>query len=212
MIAVEFRIDTPILQESLTHAPEMIISYEEMYQTDDEILFLFWATEGDLTTFEDGLDTDPTVTNPTQLAETQTRRLYRVTFTEYGENVATYPTWPGLNITLLDATTATTHEGWIFQMQMSDRETLQQYQKICTENNLDFRLKTIYEVRESTTKAETQLTNSQQEALIAAHELGYFRVPRQASLAAVADHCGISSQALSERLRRGTATLVDTAL
>lgn len=212
MIVVEFRIDTPILQKSLTRAPEMVISYEEMYQTDDGILFLFWAAEGDLTAFEDGLAADPTVTNPTQLAETQTRCLYRVTFTEYGENVATFPIWPKLDISLLDATTATTHEGWIFRMRMPGRETLQQYREMCAENNLNFRLKTVYEVKENATKADAQLTSSQREALVAARELGFFQVPRQASLATVADHCGISSQALSERLRRGTATLIDTAL
>ncbi|UPM41834.1 helix-turn-helix domain-containing protein [Halocatena salina] len=212
MIVVEFRMNSPILQESLTHAPEMTISYEEMYQTDEGILFLFWATEGDLTAFEDGLDADPTVANPTQLAETQTRRLYRVTFTEYGENVATYPTWPELNITVLDATTATTHEGWILRMQMSSRETLQRFREICAENDLEFCLKTVYKARENATEADTQLTSSQREALIAARELGYFQVPRRVPLATVADHCGISSQALSERLRRGTATLIDTAL
>ncbi len=130
MMVVEFRIDTPILQKSLTHAPEMVISYEEIYQTDDGILFLFWAAEGDLTAFDDSLAADPTVTNPTQLAETQTRCLYRVTFTEYGENVATFPIWPRLDISLLDATTATTHEGWIFRMRMPSRETLQQYREM----------------------------------------------------------------------------------
>ncbi|RRJ32489.1 helix-turn-helix domain-containing protein [Halocatena pleomorpha] len=212
MIVVEVRMESPILQESLAHAPEMIINYEEMYQTGNEILFLFWTTEGDLAAFEDGLDADPTVANPTQLAETQTRRLYRVTFTKYGKSVATYPAWPELDMSLLDATTATTHGGWILRIQMSNRETLQQFQEICAENGIDIFLKTVHKVRENTTEADTQLTSSQREALLTARELGYFQVPRRVPLATVADHCGISSQALSERLRRGTATVIDTAL
>lgn len=212
MIVVEFQIDTPILQESLTHTPRTIISYEELYQTEGKIRFLFWAEGGDLTAFEDGLTADPTVANPTQLTETQTRRLYRVTFTEYGESVATSPFWPGLDISLLHATTKTVPEGWIFRMRMPDRETLQQFHDKCEDNDTSIHLKTVYQEEDNTTKADAQLTSCQQEALVAAHDLGYFQIPRRASLADVSDHCDISSQALSERLRRGTATLIQTSL
>ena len=210
MLVVEFRVDSPILQDALAHAPETIVIHEQQYQTSDGITYLFWAEDSDLAAFEEGLAADPTVTNISQLAETPTRRMYRVTFTDYGESVATFPSWSGLDISLLDSTAS--HKGWEVRMRMPDRDTLHQYREVCEENNLSFYLTSIYEEKEATSKAEAQLTTVQREALTTARELGYFEIPQQASLADVADQLEISPQALSERLRRGTVTLIDAVL
>lgn len=210
MLVVEFRLDSPILQEALTHAPETVVIHEELYQTSDGITYLFWAEGSDLAAFEDGLAADPTVANVSQLTETPTRRMYRVSFTDYGERVATFPSWSELDISLLGSTAS--HKGWEAQMRMPDRDTLHQYRKVCEENDLPFHLMSIYEEEEATSKVEAQLTTVQREALTTAYERGYFEIPRQASLADVADHLEISPQALSERLRRGTATLIDVVL
>lgn len=209
MFIVKFHLDSPILQRALARAPATTVQYEEQYQTSDGITLLFWAEGGDHTAFERGLTTDPTVTNLVQLAETQERRLYRVNFTPTGEEVATFPEWRELDISLLDATA--TYEHWDVQMRVPDRDALHQYREACTERVLDFRLKAIYE-ESAETKAGTQLTDCQRTTLTTARELGYFEIPRRASLADVADQCGVSSQAASERLRRGTATLVDMVL
>jgi len=217
MIITEFRVDSPILQEALTQAPTTTVTHDEEYQTSDGIAFLFWVKGDDLTAFDDGLSADSTVTNPVQLAETRARRLYRVTFTDRGESVATFQSWAELNISLLRSTA--THEGWNVRMRMPDRETLEKYRETCAERDLQFQLQAIYETTEAVptadataSTAEAQLTDSQRKAFTTARELGYFQIPREASLADVADHCEVSSQAVSERLRRGTATLVDTVL
>lgn len=209
MFVVEFRVDSPLLQEALGHSSDTTVRHEEQYRTTEGITLLFWAEGGDFETFEDGVAADPTVTDLLQLAETQTRRLYRVSFTETGEDVATFPSWSELNLSLLDS--VGTHQGWEVRMRMPDRKALEQFRGVCEERDLRFQLKTIYEER-GATHAEVQLTNSQRETLVTARELGYFQIPRQASLGDVADHCRVSSQATSERLRRGTATLIDVAL
>jgi predicted DNA binding protein len=56
------------------------------------------------------------------------------------------------------------------------------------------------------------LTPAQADALRAAHDMGYFRVPRDADAAAVADALGISKSAFLERLRRGLDRLLGEAL
>ena len=210
MFVVEFRVDSPILQDALAHAPKTVVIHEELYQTSDGITYLFWAEDSDLAAFEEGLAADPTVTNISQLAETPTRRMYRATLTDYGESVATFPSWSELDISHLRSTAS--HNGWEVRMRMADRDTLHQYCEVCEENDLPFHLMSIYEETEATSKAEAQLTTVQREALTTARERGYFEIPRQASLADVGDHLEISPQALSERLRRGTATLIDTVL
>lgn len=53
------------------------------------------------------------------------------------------------------------------------------------------------------------LTDRQTEALRTAYEMGYFDVPRGASLETVAAELGISSSAVSERLRRAQTQLIE---
>lgn len=56
------------------------------------------------------------------------------------------------------------------------------------------------------------VTAPQREALIMAIQRGYYSVPKETSLEQVASELGISQQALSERLRRGTRTLIEDAV
>ncbi|WP_247000785.1 helix-turn-helix domain-containing protein [Halosolutus gelatinilyticus] len=62
------------------------------------------------------------------------------------------------------------------------------------------------------TSARTPLTSTQYEAIYKAYELGYFDVPRRITLEELADELDVSHQALSERLRRSHAALVDAEL
>jgi len=210
MLVVEFHLDSHILRTALERAPGTTVSHEDQYRTADGITLLFWAAGGDPAAFEDGLAADPTVTNVARLADARHRRLYRVLFTAEGEDVTTFPAWGELDLSLLDATA--TAEGWDLRMRMPDRDTLHRFREVCDENDVGFRLASVYEEREAATVSDARLTAVQREALLAAHELGYYDIPRGASLADVADHLDVSSQALSERLRRGTARLVETSL
>jgi len=56
------------------------------------------------------------------------------------------------------------------------------------------------------------LTDEQLEALVVAHEMGYFTVPRETTQADVAAELDISPASLSERLKRGQERLVERHL
>lgn len=206
---VELRLDSPLLRDALGNAPGVSIGHEEQYLTDDGINYLFWAEGGDFTAFEDGLDADRTVTNVAQLAETEAGRLYRVTFTDHGEEFATFPAWGDLDISILDSTG--THEGWKVRMRMPDRDALREFRGICADRSVPLELVSILEERRAGA-TDVGLTAEQREALTVARELGYFDVPRRTSMTEIADRLGISSQAVSERIRRGTDALVDDNL
>lgn len=210
MLVVEFQIDSPFLREALAAAPEATVTPEELYRTEDRGVVHFWLEDCDRETFEDGLAVDPTVTDAVTLAETETRWLYRVACTDYGWQVVTFPSWSELDIVFLAATAS--HEGWDVRLRMPDRTALKEYRAVCEERDLDFQLQALYEEREAVTGADAQLTTDQREALVTAYRLGYFQVPRRASLTEVAEPFDISPQALSERLRRGTSTLVRASL
>ena len=60
-------------------------------------------------------------------------------------------------------------------------------------------------------RSSIELTAKQREALTRALETGYFEIPRKVGLVELAGEFGITDNAMSERIRRGTATLVRNA-
>ena len=56
------------------------------------------------------------------------------------------------------------------------------------------------------------LTDEQRVALTTAYRAGYFNEPRDISLSEVADEMGLSSTAMSGRLRRGVGNLIAATL
>ena len=56
------------------------------------------------------------------------------------------------------------------------------------------------------------LTDKQRDALIAAHDAGYFEKPRRTTASELADEFDLSQQAFSERLQRGTSKLIENSL
>jgi predicted DNA binding protein len=56
------------------------------------------------------------------------------------------------------------------------------------------------------------LTDPQYETLTTGVEQGYFDIPRETTAEELADELGISHQALSERFRRATRSLVESTL
>lgn len=210
MLLVEFQVDSPILRDALARVPEMTVTHEQQYQEADAIRYLFWAEGGDFEAFEDALGEDPTVTQPTRLAAAACRRLYRVLFTETGESAATFPAWSDLDLSIQQSWG--TAEGWTVRMRMPDRDALSTYREICEDRGLTFSVTSIYEETDVDGAGTAVVTPAQRDALQAALEQGYFDVPRRASLSDVAAELGVSSQAASERVRRGVATLVGATL
>ncbi|MFQ3320517.1 MAG: putative DNA binding protein [Natronomonas sp.] len=74
------------------------------------------------------------------------------------------------------------------------------------------RISPLGEEGETTVETRWNLTPGQAEALEAAHEMGYFEVPKGADAAAIAAELGVSKSAFLERLRRAQAALFDQVL
>ena len=97
--------------------------------------------------------------------------------------------------------------GWRQVRWFADRDAFEEY---CTfwRRNGSFTLYRLGRAEDEDDPA-TELTDRQREALRVAHEMGYFDVPRTASLDEVASELDISAPSLSERLRRAQAHLVE---
>ena len=109
-----------------------------------------------------------------------------------------------------------TPTGWIQRRWFGDRDAFDEYRRFWQRNGDGFSLRQL--TRDAGAGAagsdgrDDRLTDRQREALATAHELGYFEVPRTASLGDVAAELGITAASASERLRRAQAELVASEL
>lgn len=211
---VEFRIETPIYRVTMESVPGMVLEHVNLHFFPAErVRDVNWAYGDDFEVFEDGLDADPTIAEFVLLAEIEDHRLYRVTFTEAAEDKFIFPIATELDVTFLDI--AVTKEGVHYNARFPSREALLEIRDACRERDLTFHLNRMY--NEEQTKrvgrdSKYGVTEAQREALLAALDYGYYAIPREATLEEVASELGISTQAISTRLRRGLANLLDSTL
>lgn len=99
-------------------------------------------------------------------------------------------------------------DGWFDLDMTATRAELDRFRAGLTDSPLEFELQSI--VGQDST--EGLLTDRQQEVLEAALRMGYFEVPRDATLEAVATELGIDKSTASGVLRRGEARMLKAHL
>jgi predicted DNA binding protein len=99
---------------------------------------------------------------------------------------------------------------WHLDLRFPSRDAVTAFHDACREKGIAVTVTRISERPGSA--AQSELTSKQHEALLVAYERGYFDIPREVTLTDLAEQLGISTQALSQRLRRGNRTLVRESL
>lgn len=173
----------------------------------DVVMPMLWIRAEDGDAARAALDADPTVERIELIDALDGARLYRLEWIDRVDLV--------LHILLharailLSATG--TGERWTLSLLYPDRETVRETAAFCETHGIDFEVAAVAEMTDAP-RGRSTLSEEQYEALVAAREQGYFDIPRQVGLRPLAESLGISHQALSERLRRGTRALVDELL
>lgn len=204
---VEFWFDVSTLRVALEKAPGMTVEMDHMTSTDTVPLRkFFWARNGDFDAFEAGLDRDPTVEDPKLITTGQDCRYYRVTYHPELPAVEAYRASVELDGVVLKA--GTDGDGWNGQIRFPDRNSLVEWRNRCEDAGLTIEINAIYDQEHEPPEPDYGLSPEQRDALVTAANAGYFSIPRETPLAGVGDELGISSQAASERLRRGMVTLI----
>jgi len=206
-VIAEFRVWSSVLAmaETLDAMSDIEIDLVQQAGTDPNTPYLlFWVTGDSLAAFDEKLHDDATVTNVERYTKAADRVLYRARITETAD-VVFYSLWVELGAEQIDVRYA---DGWWYnRMRLPDRDALATIEEWCVDSGVDFDLQAVY-TDDETAYPRATLTDEQREVLQVAHDLSYFDVPRSATLADVAAELGISSQAASERLRRGHRQLI----
>jgi predicted DNA binding protein len=101
---------------------------------------------------------------------------------------------------------AGTAQLWDIRLQFPSHGTLTAFRQRCADAGVSLSVRRLFTPRLDCNTDE--LTSAQAEALVTAYDRGYFTVPRQTSLTALATDLDISDSALSQRIRRGIATVL----
>ncbi|WP_266077768.1 helix-turn-helix domain-containing protein [Haladaptatus caseinilyticus] len=165
------------------------------------------ATTSDLPSVRSSLIDDPSVTDAKLLTDLGDRGLFAMKWDGRVHEATTLLT--KLDTSILAARAA--NQTWRFQIQSDDRKTLSTIYESCHDADLPVE---VQNVRERTTllKESHRLTTQQYETLRSAIDRGYYDIPRKVTTEDLADELGISHQAISERLRRGHRSLVESGL
>jgi len=100
-----------------------------------------------------------------------------------------------------------TKDEWRFEVRGESQEAIAEFREDCQKNDIPIEITAVHAMLPI--KGEGyELTETQREALVLAHERGYFDTPRKASLEEIADELGITQQSLSSRLKRGHRRLI----
>ncbi len=157
-------------------------------------------------TFED----DPTVKRYELVSWSDQRGIYYIEHTPETKLISTIVV--GVNGFLTH--TETKEKGWLVKLLLPDKDALTTIWQYARENDMSLDIIEIHgsESADEESSNSYGLTPEQRTALLKAYEEGYFQEPRDMSLSDVADEMGLSSTAMSGRLRRGMQNLIRTTI
>jgi hypothetical protein len=201
-IVAEFTIDAGqfLLGRVLRTGGGMNIEIERVVPASRRIMPYVWVSGGDRVEFEESVRGTDEVRELLHLDTIEERSLYRIDWDETVESLI-------YGMVETDATILEAHGGdsWLFRIRFNDHESLSAFSDYCQRHDIRLNVRRVHNLTAEEVRDEPfGLTDEQREAIEIALDRGYFEVPRRATLSDLAAEVGVSQQAVSERLRRGT--------
>lgn len=207
-LIVEVRVppESFVLGRTLEELSDVKVEFEFIVPTEDAPMPFLWV-DTDSADFEREARADPTVENARRAASFDDSALYRI---EWAEPDYGFLGWfRDGNATLLQADGEV--DEWHFKLRVESQDELGLFQTYCNEHDIRFELVRLYGLHEPK-MGQFNVSQKQFEALTTALRMGYFDIPRDATLDELADELGVTSRAVSERLRRGQTNLIHNSL
>jgi predicted DNA binding protein len=167
---------------------------------------LLRATGASASTVRDALEADDTTASVELVSRCERSALFRVRWTARSRFLTAVLVGNGGAV----LTARGTREAWTFRLLFPERDAVSTTYDACME--YDVSIDWIRSLKEGAFPGDSRLTDTQSVTLETALESGYYGVPRDVAIEALAAELGVSHQALSERLRRAHSTLVENGL
>ena len=177
-------------------------------RTDPENDAYFFLVGNSRDSFEQALAADHTIADAKRLSGFKSKHLYRLTYSDVALLIS--PTVTEVGGLTHDATA--TNNGWMFTLQVPDRDALSTIWDHARDNGIAWDLIELNRGKPLANDTMYGLTDTQRETLMIALEEGYFSEPREVTLADLADTLDVSQSAAGGRLRRGLEALLQATL
>lgn len=203
-LVLEWRQAAPFVKitDVPSEVPEMDLTVERWRVESDERVRAFILADGTaFETFESELEGLKTVEEFSLISEVGSARMYQVRFISKTQHM---PEHSGVKGVISDIEIQS--DGLHITAHFQNREEVVKLIEFLEEKGLEVETHSIYETRESSAAGE--ISEKQQEALVAAYEHGYFDVPKETTLSDLADELDVSPSSLSGRLKRAQQHLV----
>lgn len=188
-----------------TH-PDAVVEIERVVPTGSTVMPYFWIEGVDGETVRESLSAVADFETVTLVDSACGRSLFRC------ECVGTHEGLLGAivdsDVTMLSA--VGTESGWRIDVRGDEQRAITAFDRACRDAGIVPTLSELTDAGSAAIEGAPELTDRQRAALTLAHERGYFSEPRTTTLEEIATELGISRQALSNRLRRGYRTLVES--
>jgi predicted DNA binding protein len=171
-------------------------------------VYFFWFEASDFEAVESALDEDHTVADYAVIVEREDRRTYRIEYSEEAKLLT--PAMTEVGGLILESRSHS--NGWELRIHLTDHDGLYALSEYAAGEGIRLEILSLKQTEETYDRFDLGLTDEQREALVAAFVHGYFDEPRRTSLEGLASLLGISQTAVSGRLRRASASLVEEVL
>lgn len=196
------------LEHTFSVAPDVRIEIERLATHSREwVMPILWATYDDPDEIEQALQADPSITELEAMNTTGDIREFTV---EWAEDVQKLVDQIVDQHGIMQEAEAA-NQAWYLKLKFVDQDALNDFQEYFDDQEYEFELQRIYH-ETGPKEREYDLTPEQREVLVLALENGYFSVPRDAQIQDLADELEISTNAVSQRLRRATGNLTKNTL
>ncbi|WP_049920957.1 helix-turn-helix domain-containing protein [Halopiger djelfimassiliensis] len=187
---------------------DLTVSVETMVPTSEAVIPYLWVPTDVAASVVDRLADTPSIAAASVIDEVDDNTLVRVEWAGRINGVLA-------SIRESDAIlrgAVGTDDRWTFRLRFPSYEALSSFYTACTSRGVSLELVQLHEAVDGDANRRFGLTPAQRDLVVAAYEAGYFDVPRKTTLVELGDRLGVSDSAVSQRLRRGLATLIDTTL
>ncbi|MEM4781602.1 MAG: helix-turn-helix domain-containing protein [Halalkalicoccus sp.] len=206
-VYAEFSV-SPLVLSLATTLPEDVevtIELEPLVPMDSDVQYL-WITGEEREIGVEYLRDEPSIQVLEIVDELPDRLLIRVEWENQDSRLFHIAT--DLDGVVIGATNRS-ETGWSVQIRFPSQDALSTFYDRCTQAGISIVLSDIHVASFPHESPSFGLSEKQLETVRRAYEAGYFEVPRGKTIEELAEESGISSQAVSERLRRGINSLVE---